>query len=233
MARRRRRGRRRRRRSGGRQPRDGRDGRRLLPAALDPGGTGARGHRATDGPDLRRRGPSERPAPHRVPRRARPRDSRSPDVAAHAVPSRGGPGAARFGCAGRRVPGRRHHRLGLGQLRDAPLPHRAPSGDDHADVGAPEDPAHLHPRRPPLPRCGGGPSVDGQQAAGDRRSGGAHLPADDAAVRSRGRTATSGDHADQPAHSRALEPLGQCRHAGAPRHRPAPGAVAAAPLGLP
>ena len=78
-----------------------------------------------------------------------------------------------------------------------------------------------------------GPPADGQPAARDRRSGGAHLPADDAAVRSRGRTATARHPADQPAHPRAVEPLGQRRHAGAPGHRPAAGAVAAAPVGLP
>ena len=112
----------------------------------------------------------QRPAPHRVPRRARSRDPRSPDVAAHAVARRGRAGAARLGRAGRRVPGRRHHRLGVGQLRDAALPHRAAAGDDHADVGAAADPAHRHPRRPALPRRGGRPAR--RRSAGRSRSAG-------------------------------------------------------------
>ncbi len=122
---------------------------------------------------------------------------------------------------------------GLGQLRDAALPDRAAPRDDHAHLGAAEDAADRHPRRAPLPRRGGGPPLDRQPAAGDRRTRGAHLPGDDEAVRRGGRPAPARDHADQPAHPRAVEPLGQRGHPRAPGDRPAAGAVAAAPVGLP
>ena len=48
---------------------------------------------------------------------------------------------------------RGHHRQRLGELRDDPLPHRAPAGDGDAALGAHPDPADRDPRRPLLPRA--------------------------------------------------------------------------------
>ena len=53
---------------------------------------------------------------------------------------------------------RGHHRVRLGVLRDAALPHRAAAGDDHAALGRHPHPAHRDPRRAALPgRRGGAP----------------------------------------------------------------------------
>ena len=71
------------------------------------------------------------------------------------------PGGDRGAAGGRaarprhRVPGRADHRLGVGQLRDDPLPHRAAPGDGHAQLGRHRGHAGGRPRRAGVPARGG------------------------------------------------------------------------------
>ncbi len=99
-------------------------------------------------------------------------------------PPRGGRGAR-----GRPDPGHRtacggDHRIGVGQLRDAPLPGRGAAGDGGAPLGRQQVPADRHPRRA---RCAGRRCRGrGTLARGrDRRRRRAHLPRDDDGVRAR------------------------------------------------
>ena len=82
------------------------------------------------------------------------------DEAAVAAPALAGGGRrdpARLGRADRGAAGRGDHRLRLGVVRDAALPHRAAAGDGHPPVGRQPHPADRHPRRAALP--GGGARV--------------------------------------------------------------------------
>ena len=137
--------------------RDGRGRRRVLPAALDPGGPAA--SRTPSGAWRQRFADAardEQAAPHRLPRRPRspdPRGGACPRTCARA--SRWAQVLRELGRPDGRAARGGHHRLRLGELRDAALPHRAAAGHDHAAVGAPADAADRDPRRPALPRGGG------------------------------------------------------------------------------
>ena len=69
--------------------------------------------------------------PGRAGRRRRPRPQRPPEE-----PPRGRPAARRRPGAGHRAARRGDHRVGLGQLRDAPVAGRGAAGDGHATLGA-------------------------------------------------------------------------------------------------
>ena len=158
-------------------------------------------------PRRRRRG---RPRPHRVPRRARPR--RRPDaVPPPAEPPRGRPGAGRGAGAGDRAAGRGHHRLGLGQLRDAALPRRGPAGDGHAALGATTGAS-----RSPSATCSPTssarststrPTRDRSAGARGRRPRRPHLPRDDAHLRRGGRPAEAARSCPVPVLSPKLSSL--------------------------
>ncbi len=135
---------------GERPPRGGRGGRHVrrrvattgpgglrggfLPRAFDGGGRPpVRRARPGDGQGVRPRGRGHRPRAHRVPRRpggAGRGPLRAPRLAAR------GRGAPRLGADSRDRPARRDdHRLGLGLLRDPPLPGGATADHGHAAVG--------------------------------------------------------------------------------------------------
>ena len=127
--------------------------RRLLPAALASarGGDFAR-DRPRHGARLRQAAAAAGVGRHRLPRRPGPRRRRScprtcgsrREVGRHPARPRGVPTTVlRAG---------RDHRLGLGVVRDAALPHRAAARDDHAALGPQPDPADRGPRRAALPR---------------------------------------------------------------------------------
>ena len=159
---------------------DGGHGRRLLPAALAAGGPAARGGRARDRDDVRGRRPRQRPATASStsaawhPRSPRPRCPRT-----CARGSRSGRGAAGLRRADRRAARGRDHRLRIGVLRDAALPHRAAARDDHAPLGAQRDPADRHPRRAALPRRRHRPAARRQPHVRHRRPGSPDVPGDD------------------------------------------------------
>ena len=92
--------------------------------------------------------------------------------------------------ADRGAAGRGDHRLRLGVVRDAALPHRTAAGHGHAPLGAQPDPADRDPRRAALPGRRR-PTLPGrrQPRVRHRRAGRAHLRRDDAAVRPGGRAA--------------------------------------------
>ena len=140
-----------------------------------------------------------------------------------------GDAPARLRRADGRAARRGDHRLGVGVVRDAALPHRAAAGDGHAALGRHPHPADRHPGRAALPRrlrrrCRptvnrgfdiGGPDVLTYREMMQRYAAVAGLPA--AAHR-----AGAGADAD------AVEPLGRAGHAGAELHRPTAGRVAGA-----
>ena len=141
-------------------------------------------------------------------------------LAPPAEPPRGGPGARRRAGAGGRAAGRDHHRLGIGQLRDAALPRRGAPRDGHAPLGAQPLPADRHPRRARLPRRLTGHRRRGEHGARpagarDRRARRPHLPRDDADLR-RGRRPP---HAAHPARAgavtEAVVAVGRAGHAAA------------------
>ncbi len=95
---------------------------RLLPRPLD--GRGARfADRDRTGRPTSERPPTEPAEADRLPGRygLRRRPVRTP-----VEPSRGGPAPGRWGDTGHRAASRGHHRLGIGVVRDAPLPDRGP-----------------------------------------------------------------------------------------------------------
>ena len=113
-------------------------------------------------------------------------------------------------------------RVGVGELRDAALPHRAPAGDAHAVVGAPPRPAHRHPRRPALPGRGGDAAARDQPDVRHRRPRRPDLPGDDGGLR-RGRGAAATDDAAGPGADPApVVALGQPGDPGAPLDGRAP-----------
>ena len=123
----------------------------LLPRALDGGGRPrVRRARPDHGQGLRARGRGHRPRAHRVPRRpgrAGRGPLRAPRLAAR------GRGAARLGADARDRAARGHdHRLGLGLLRDPPLPRGAPAGHGHPALGDDGVSAHRGAQRRPVPR---------------------------------------------------------------------------------
>ena len=92
---------------------------------------------------------------------------------------------ARLGRADGGAAGRRRHRLGVGVLRDAALPHRAAAGHGDAEVGAHQDPADRDPGRAALPRRLRRPARRRQPTLRHRRTGRADVLRDDAALRRR------------------------------------------------
>ncbi len=128
-------------------------------------------------------------------------------------------------CSASGVPDRRpqrgdHHRLRVGQLRDAALPHRAAPRHGHAPLGAQPDPADRRPRRAALPHPRRA-TVDrrGQPRLRHRRPGRADLPGDDAPLRGRRRAPPPGRRAGAGAHAVAVRAVGQPGHARAAQHR--------------
>ena len=73
-------------------------------------------------------------------------------VAASALPRPRSARSSSLAGAGRGAARRGHHRLRVGLLRDAALPHRAAAGDGHAALGAQPHPADRRPRRAALSR---------------------------------------------------------------------------------
>ena len=77
-------------------------------------------------------------APHRVPRRSRPRRRRRRSGAVGppgAAATRSAPSPGRGPGSGRRAARRGDHRFRVGVVRDAPLPGRGPPGDGDAPLG--------------------------------------------------------------------------------------------------
>ncbi len=159
--------------------------------------------RARDRPRLRGRATGRRPAvfaaaarerrrrPHRLPRRPLPRGRASSPP--HLRLARGGrrdPAGQRR--ADDRAAGRGDHRLRVGVVRDAALPHRAAAGDGHPEwVGTRIQPIAVRDVLRYLVGCAALPA-DVNRALRHRRARRAHLPRDDAAVRRGRRAAAAG-----------------------------------------
>ena len=117
---------------------------------------------------------------------------------------------------------RGHHRLRLGLVRDAALPHRAAAGDGHPELGAHPDPA-----RSPSATCCATSSAAPRMPADVSRAfdiGGpdvAHLPRHDAQVRGGRRAAAPAHPARAGAHPGPVQPLGRPGHPRARVDRPA------------
>ena len=128
---------------------DGRRRRCRVPRAQHRRRRGLGGARTRTRRELPRRGRTRRCRPHRVPRRAGRRRhgaERAPRESSRGRPRAGGRAGRVRGaaCGG-------DHRLGLGQLRDAALPHRGAPGDGHPTMGAHRVPADRDPRRAAVP----------------------------------------------------------------------------------
>ena len=102
-------------------------------------------------PQRRRRGQGRRGAAHRLPQRAAPRRR---TVSASGVPHRRRRHPDRVRHRDPGVAGGHRRRLRFGVVRDDPPPHRPAAGDDDAEVGSQQDPAHRDRRRPALPGRG-------------------------------------------------------------------------------
>ncbi len=124
--------------------------RRLLPRAQPRHRPPLRAARPGAGPQLRARRASRPRQAAGLPRRPLPRRRRPVAPPGLAQGGRGDPARLRRADGG--AAGRGDHRVGLGVVRDAALPHRAAPGDDHTALGRQPDPADRRARRPALPR---------------------------------------------------------------------------------
>ncbi len=201
--------------------------RRLLPDP-QPGGRGRLRGGGPQGGHLfhrSRRGCGRRA--HRLPGRPDPPGDRPRGaVPPPAVARRGGPHPARGGRAGGGAAGGRDHRLGVGVVRDAPLPDRAAAGDGHPPMGRQPGPAGGGQGRVEIPGGSGPAPPRPQPQLRHRRTRRAHLPPDDAALRGGGGPAPpAGGRRPRPV-AQPVVPLGGPGHARAQRHRPAAGGIA-------
>ena len=115
--------------------RPGGRGRRLLPDPLPRHGRVVRTARPRRGADVRRGREGRRRAAHRLPGRPHLRAGREA-VPAPALPRGGRRHPAGQRRADGRAAGRGDHRLRIGVVRDAALPHRAAAGHGHPALGA-------------------------------------------------------------------------------------------------
>ena len=180
----------------GRRPRRGVDAPRLrgrrrpvLPRALALRARLRRG-RPPRRADQRAGRPRGRRVADRLPRRHAPRGRRA--LRAPRVARRGRRDLPALGRPDRHPAGGGDPRVGVGELRDAALPHRAPARDAHAVVGAPPRPAHRHPRRPALPGQGGDAAARDQPDVRHRRPRRPDLPGDDGGLRRGGASCRDG-----------------------------------------
>ena len=112
------------------------------------------------------------------------------------------------GCADDRAAGRRHHRVGIGLLRDAALSDRAAAGDGHPELGAHSHPADRGAGRAALSRRLRPDAGRGQPGLRHRRSRRADVPGHDAALRGGRRAAPAADRAGAGADARGSPATG-------------------------
>ncbi len=198
-----------------------RRGRGVLPDPLHRHRRRLRGDRPPRRDDLRRGGPGRRRRPDRLPRRARRRGRQAVRPPALALRGRPDPAGVRGADGG--AASRRDHRLRVGVVRDAALPHRAAAGDDLPAVGQDPDAADRDPGRASLPGRLRRTAARRQPDLRHRRPGRADLPGDDAALRPGGRPAPPAHPPGPAADPATVGALGQRGHAGAEPDRPAAG----------